>query len=114
MGHGDNECLVLGDEQLNENEVWNIMKNVVLAAAVATSLVMSGCQTREEATLAGGLVGGSIGAVTAAALGASSGWIVASSIAAGTVGALYARNRHTNECAYSNGDGTYTIRRCPG
>ena len=88
------------------------MRNVVLAAAIATSLVVSGCQTREEATLAGGLVGGSFGAVTAAALGASAGWIVASSVAAGTIGALYARNRHTNQCAYSNGDGTYTIRQC--
>ena len=62
-------------------------------------------QARKEATLAGGLVGGSLGAVTTAELGASAGWVVAGSIAAGPVGALIARNRHTNQCAYSNGDG---------
>ena len=90
------------------------MKSIILAAAIATLLVISGCQTRDEATLAGGVVGGALGAVTAAALGASAGWVVASSIAAGTVGALYARNRHTNQCAYSNGDGTYKIRECRG
>ena len=89
------------------------MRNVILAAAMAASLILSGCQTTEQATVAGGAIGGTLGAVTAAALGANPGWIVASSVAAGTVGALYARNRATNECAYSNGDGTYTVRRCP-
>jgi hypothetical protein len=89
------------------------MKRTILAGAIATSLVLVGCTTRDQDTVAGGLVGGGLAAVSAAALGASAGWIVAAGAAGATVGALYARNRRTNECAYSNGDGTYTIRSCP-
>ncbi len=89
------------------------MKSVVLAGTLAVSMVLVGCTTREQDTVAGAVVGGGLAAVGAAALGASSGWIVAAGAAGATVGALYARNRSTNECAYSNGDGTYRIRRCP-
>jgi len=89
------------------------MKRTILAGAIAASLVLVGCTTRDQDTVAGGLVGGGLAAVSAAALGASAGWIVAAGAAGATVGALYARNRRTNECAYSNGDGTYTIRSCP-
>jgi hypothetical protein len=89
------------------------MKKVILAGTIAASLVMVGCTTRDQDTVAGALVGGGLAAVTAGALGASAGWVIAAGAAGATVGALYARNRRTNECAYSNGDGTYRIRPCP-
>lgn len=89
------------------------MKKTVLAAALAASMTMVGCTTRDQDTVAGALVGGGLAAVTAAALGANAGWVVVAGAAGATVGALYARNRRTNECAYSNGDGTYRIRPCP-
>ena len=90
------------------------MKKTVLAAALAASMSLVGCTTRDQDTVAGALVGGGLAAVTAGALGASAGWVVAAGAAGATVGALYARNRRTNDCAYSNGDGIYTIRSCPG
>ncbi len=89
------------------------MKRALLSGAIAASLLMAGCTTRDQDTVAGAIVGGGLAAVGAAALGASSGWVVVAGAAGATVGALYARNRRTNECAYSNGDGTYRIRSCP-
>jgi len=88
------------------------MKKTILAAAIAASMSLAGCTTRDQDTVAGAVVGGGLAAVTAAAIGANAGWIVVAGAAGATVGALYARNRTTNQCAYSNGDGTYTIRSC--
>ena len=88
------------------------MKKTILAATIAASMSLAGCTTRDQDTVAGAVVGGGLAAVTAAAIGANAGWIVVAGAAGATVGALYARNRTTNQCAYSNGDGTYTIRSC--
>ncbi|MBV6657848.1 MAG: bacteriocin [Devosiaceae bacterium] len=85
----------------------------VLAATVA--LAISGCQSVsqvDQATLLGGAVGAGLGAVTAAALGASAGWVVVAGAAGATAGALFARNAALSQCAISNGDGTYRIVRC--
>ena len=73
------------------------MKKVILAGTIAASLLMTGCTTRDQDTVAGAVVGGGLAAVSAAALGASAGWVVAAGAAGATVGALYARNRRTNE-----------------
>ena len=82
---------------------------------MAGALAIAGCQSMsrvDQNTLAGGVVGGALGAVTAAALGASAGWVVVAGAAGATAGALFARNATTGECAISNGDGTYRIVRC--
>jgi hypothetical protein len=90
-----------------------LVKKTFLATTIVATLALAGCNTRDQDTVAGAVVGGGLGAVTAGVLGASSGWVVAAGAAGAAVGALYARNRSTNKCAYSNGDGTYTIRTCP-
>ena len=84
---------------------------LVLASALATA----GCQSMsrvDQNTLAGGIVGGGLGALTAAAFGASAGWVIVAGAAGATAGAIYARHATRNECAVSNGNGTYRIVRC--
>ncbi len=90
-------------------------KTMVASAVLAGALAMAGCQSMsrvDQNTLAGGIIGGGLGAVTAAALGASAGWVVVAGAAGATAGALFARNASTNQCAISNGDGTYRIVSC--
>lgn len=90
-------------------------KMIIASAVLAGTLAMTGCQSMsrvDQNTLAGGVIGGGLAAVTAAALGASAGWVVVAGAAGATAGALFARNATTNECAIANGDGTYRIVRC--
>ncbi|MEM1287670.1 MAG: glucose-6-phosphate isomerase [Pseudomonadota bacterium] len=88
---------------------------LALSAVLLGTIALAGCQSvsqRDQNTIVGGLVGGGLGAVTAAALGASAGWVVVAGAAGATAGALFARNATRGECAISNGDGTYRIVRC--
>lgn len=90
-------------------------KQIVAAIVLAGAMAVAGCQSMTRAdqnTLAGGVIGGGLGALTAAAFGASAGWIVVAGAAGAAAGAIYARNTTTNECAVSNGNGTYRIVRC--
>jgi hypothetical protein len=90
-------------------------KQIIASIVLAGALAMTGCQSMtrvEQNTLAGGVIGGGLGALTAAAFGASAGWVVVTGAAGAAAGAIYARNATTNECAVSNGDGTYRIVRC--
>ncbi|MFN3227684.1 MAG: bacteriocin [Hyphomicrobiales bacterium] len=90
-------------------------KRIIASIVLAGALAMTGCQSMsrvEQNTLAGGVIGGGLGALTAAAFGASAGWVVVAGAAGAAAGAIYARNTTTNECAVSNGDGTYRIVRC--
>lgn len=90
-------------------------KQIVAAIVLAGAMAVAGCQSMTRAdqnTLAGGVIGGGLGALTAAAFGASAGWIVVAGAAGAAAGAIYARNTTTNECAISNGNGTYRIVRC--
>ena len=88
---------------------------LAVSAVLFGALAVAGCQSvsqRDQNTVVGGLVGGGLAAVTAAALGASAGWTIVAGAAGATAGALYARNATRGECAISNGDGTYRIVSC--
>ncbi|MEM6712365.1 MAG: glucose-6-phosphate isomerase [Pseudomonadota bacterium] len=88
---------------------------LAVSAVLLGTIALAGCQSvsqRDQNTIIGGIVGGGLGAVTAAALGASAGWVVVAGAAGATAGALFARNATRGECAISNGDGTYRIVRC--
>lgn len=90
-------------------------KKIVASIVLAGALAMAGCQSMsrvDQNTLAGGVVGGGLGALTAAAFGASAGWVVVAGAAGATAGAIYARHATRDECAVSNGDGTYRIVAC--
>jgi len=90
-------------------------KRIAASVVLAGALAVAGCQSMsrvEQNTLAGGVVGGGLAALTAAAFGASAGWVVVAGAAGAAAGAIYARNATTNECAISNGNGTYRVVRC--
>ena len=88
------------------------MKKTILSLALIALLAVTGCTTSDRNTAIATVGGGALGAVTAAALGANAGWIAVAGVAGATAGALYAKNQRTGECAYSNGDGTYSVRSC--
>ncbi|RKT34824.1 hypothetical protein BXY70_0848 [Roseovarius halotolerans] len=90
------------------------MQKTLIATAFAASLALTGCMTAEqERQAAGAAIGGSLGLITAKALGANDNWTVVSTLAGAGAGVLVARNRNNNTCAYSRGDGTYYRAACP-
>ena len=93
------------------------MKKTVLTLACVASLALSACMSRpltdQEKTVAGGVAGIAAGLITANAIGANKNWTVLTTLAGAAAGIMVARNSDTNQCAYSNGDGTYRTRPCP-
>ncbi|MEL7115352.1 MAG: glycine zipper 2TM domain-containing protein [Pseudomonadota bacterium] len=57
-------------------------------------------------------VGGVLGAITAAALGASTEWVIIGTLAGAAAGALVGQNSRTGECAYADGSGGYYRAAC--
>jgi F0F1-type ATP synthase assembly protein I len=88
--------------------------NISLKALGILALVgLPGCMTVEqEREITGAIVGGGLGLVSSKVLGADNDWVVVSTLAGAAAGALVARNRANNTCAYANGDGTYYRAPC--
>ena len=83
--------------------------------ALVCSVALTGCiemSAQDKNDLGGAVVGGAVGLITAKALGANSNWTIMTTLAGAAAGVLVARNQRTNQCAYSNGDGTYSTRPC--
>ncbi|WP_133489627.1 glucose-6-phosphate isomerase [Aliiroseovarius marinus] len=93
------------------------MKKSVLTLACVASLALTACMSRpltdQEKTIIGGVAGIGAGLITANAIGANKNWTVLTTLAGAAAGIMVARNYHTNQCAYSNGDGTYRTAPCP-
>ncbi len=86
----------------------------VIALACAGALALSACQmTTNEQAVVGGLVGAGAGLITANALDANRNWTIVAVLAGAAAGTMVARNNAENQCAYSNGDGTYRTGPCP-
>ena len=89
------------------------MKISIKGLGLVAAMGLAGCMTVEqEREMTGALVGGGLGLVSAKALGADNDWVVVSTLAGAAAGALVARNRANNTCAYANGDGTYYRAPC--
>ena len=90
------------------------MKHHAIAALCVGAFALSACQTTTgNSQTDSALVGGALGAVTAAALGGDRGWIVIGTIAGAAAGALIARNNETGDCAYADGNGGTYRAACP-
>lgn len=90
------------------------MKKYMLIGAVASAMVLSGCQmTATERTVMGGVAGAVGGLAVANLLGANSNWAILGTVAGAAAGTLLARNMTTGRCAYARGDGTYYEGACP-
>lgn len=84
------------------------------ALLLAFTTTLAACvETTSDNQVAGALIGGTLGAVTAYALDADQSWIVLGALAGAAAGTLIARNAETGDCAYANGDGTYYRAPCP-
>ncbi|UWQ15317.1 glucose-6-phosphate isomerase [Aliiroseovarius sp. M344] len=92
------------------------MKKTILTLACVATLALPACNrplTDQEKTIVGGVAGIGAGLITANAIGANKNWTVLTTLAGAAAGIMVARNSYTNQCAYSNGDGTYRTRPCP-
>lgn len=90
------------------------MRKMILATACAAILALPACQmSTEDQMVLGGVVGLGAGLLTADMLDANPQWTVLAALGGAAAGAMVARNNATQECAYSRGDGTYEVRRCP-
>ncbi|MBC7133840.1 MAG: glucose-6-phosphate isomerase [Roseovarius sp.] len=86
-------------------------RNMIIGAV--TGLALAGCiDTSDNREVTGAAIGAGVGLITAAAFDANAGWTVLSTLAGATAGTLIARNTRSNQCAYSNGDGTYRTVPC--
>ncbi len=91
------------------------MRNSVLTLICTASIALSGCNMTadDEKILTGAVIGAGAGLITGKVLDLDSDWVVLTTLAGAAIGALVARNRRTGECAYSNGNDTYRVARCP-
>jgi osmotically inducible lipoprotein OsmB len=89
------------------------MKKFVMIAAVASAMVLSGCQmTTTERALIGGVAGAAGGLAVSNLLGANTNWTILTTVAGAAAGTLLAQNMATGRCAYARGDGTYYEGAC--
>lgn len=91
------------------------MSKTIAAIALAALVAVPGCMrdTQDDKVATGALTGAVLGVVTAKVLDADDDWVLLAGLTGAAIGAMVARNDARNECAYANGDGTYTVRRCP-
>lgn len=86
-------------------------RKTIIGALAA--LTLAGCMdTGNNRELTGAAIGAGVGLIGATVFDANAGWTVLSTLAGAAAGTLIARNTRTNECAYSNGDGTYRTAPC--
>ena len=91
------------------------MLKLPVAIMLTLSLGLAACDMTadQQRMTTGAVIGGGLGLLTAEVLGASTEWVIISTLAGAAVGTLVARNTATGQCAYSNGDGTYYQAPCP-
>jgi hypothetical protein len=90
------------------------MRYTLITLTTASLLALTACDnlSDSENAILGGVVGATVGVITADALGANHNWKVVAGLGGAAAGVLVARNERTKECAYSNGDGTYRTAPC--
>lgn len=87
-------------------------KTIALPLALSVGLGLSACNDPAVRDQVGtGVASAGIAAVAATALGANEAWTIIAAGAAATAGALYARNRQTNQCAYHTGQNDEVVVR---
>ncbi len=87
----------------------------LIALTAIAALTVTGCadMTRQQQDqVAAGVIGAGAGAVGARILGADAGWTTVGALAGAATGALIARNRQTDQCAYADGQGGYYTAAC--
>ncbi|MGO4916584.1 glucose-6-phosphate isomerase [Pseudogemmobacter sp. W21_MBD1_M6] len=90
------------------------MKNLTRPLICAALLSLAACETMtsDQQMVVGGLAGATLGVITADAFDADRNWVLIAGLAGATIGTIVAQNNATQQCAISNGDGTYRVVRC--
>lgn len=92
------------------------MKNRTTTCVACIAMALASCTEVSEApsdVVGAGLIGAAAaGIVAATVLDASAGWVIVAAAAGAAAGVLIARNARTNECAYADGEGGYTVGSC--
>ena len=88
------------------------MRKALMAAGLASIAALSACTPEGEAALSAA-GGGAAGLLLASAFDANPEWTIAAGLAGAAGGAALYQNSRTGQCAYPNGDGTYSVAPCP-
>ncbi len=88
------------------------IRAMVVAAGLAVGLAACAPTRGDEDLLLGMAAGAALGAITAEVLLNDDDWVLVGALGGAAAGALVARNRERERCAYSRGDGTYYVARC--
>ena len=89
------------------------MSKLMMTALAIASFTLAGCQlTPQDRANIGLLTGAAGGVLLADAFDANPEWTIVAGVAGAVAGTMVARNTQTGNCAYSNGDGTYSVRPC--
>lgn len=90
------------------------MKKAVAPVLLIAALATAACQplSPQDRSNLGLLGGAGAGLLLADAFNANPQWTILATVAGAAVGTQVARNTQTGQCAYSNGNGTYTVRPC--
>ena len=83
-----------------------------LVLLLCGTFALSGCMASTTGPGADAAVGGVLGAITAAALGADTEWVIIGTLAGAVAGTLVGQNRRTGECAYADGNGGFYRAAC--
>lgn len=96
---------------LNRNMIVKKFCAPVLLIAATAIAACQPLSPQDRSNL--GLLGGAgAGLLLAEAFDANPAWTVVATLAGAGVGTQVARNTQTGQCAYSNGDGTYSVGAC--
>lgn len=92
-----------------------MLKTHLIAGVTGATLFLSGCEnlTADQASLVGTAGGAAAGLIAADALNADDDWRLIAALGGAAAGTVVAQNQRTQNCAYSNGDGTYRVAPCP-
>lgn len=88
------------------------MKKLLMATGLIATLAASACTPEGEAALSAA-GGAAAGLLLASAFDANPEWTIAAGLAGAAGGAAIYQNSRTGQCAYPNGDGTYSVAACP-
>ncbi|MEM9756672.1 MAG: glucose-6-phosphate isomerase [Pseudomonadota bacterium] len=85
-----------------------------LTAALLATAFVAGCQLTPQQRQVASTVGGlGAGLLVASAFDANTELTILAAAAGAAAGTLLAQETSTGNCAYANGDGTYSVAPCP-
>ena len=90
------------------------MKKTIMAVGLISVTALAGCQLTPQQQQVAATVGGlGAGLLVAGAFDANTELTILAAAAGAAAGTLLYQDSQSGNCAYSNGDGTYSVAPCP-